>query len=73
MLELIDLCEPTAAELGEAEGLQIAREIVTGLAGYRHQRQVYAQVHSARAVVEQLTVTINGLEGIKKPPHLTNS
>jgi len=68
LLELIDLCGPVAAELGEVEGLQIAREIVTGLAGCEHQRQVYAQAHSARAIAQQLAVTISALEGAKKPP-----
>ena len=55
LLELIDFCAPVAEELGEVEGLKVARGIVTGLAGYQHQREAYELTQSTRAVAKRLT------------------
>ena len=54
ILDLLDLCEPTAKEIGECRGLEVARELVLGVTGYQRQRLANAQAHSARKVVEQL-------------------
>jgi len=52
--DLIDFCMPIATEIDETQGMQIARELLNGPAGYRRQLDAYANGNSARSVVEML-------------------
>ena len=52
--DLLDFCEPVAAELGEDEGLKIARELLHGVPGYVRQVQAYQHDDSARSIVQML-------------------
>jgi carboxylate-amine ligase len=53
--ELIEFCSPTAASAGEAAGLELAKDLLAGAAGYERQLQAYEESHSPRAVVQMLT------------------
>lgn len=52
--DLLEFCEPLAAGIGETQGLESARAVLEGGAGYERQREAYRKVNSARAVVEML-------------------
>ena len=56
--ELIEFCGPTAASVGEAPGLELAKDLLAGTPGYERQLQAYEQSHSARSVVNMLTNTL---------------
>ena len=53
-LDLIDACQPVAKRLGDEEGLELARQLATGMTGYERQRRVYRARQSARPIVEEL-------------------
>jgi len=53
--ELIDFCSPTAASAGEAAGLELAKNLLAGAAGYERQLQAYEESHSPHSVVHMLT------------------
>jgi len=60
VLDLLDLCASVGEQLGETEGLRIAREMVTGtVAGYRRQREIYAKSLSAHAVTADLIARLD--------------
>ena len=52
--DLIDLCAPIASEINEVEGLRLAKEILSGHAGYALQVETYRQTDSMRAVTAAL-------------------
>lgn len=54
ILDLLDFCEPIAAEINETAGLRIAREMLIKPPGYRRQRDAYGSGSSARSVVKML-------------------
>ena len=53
--DLIEYCSPTAASAGEAAGLELAKDLLAGAAGYERQLQAYEQSHSPTSVVNMLT------------------
>jgi carboxylate-amine ligase len=56
--DLIEFCGPTAASTGETAGLELAKDLLTGVPGYERQLQAYEEGHSARSVVKMLTNAI---------------
>lgn len=52
--ELIEICEPTAADIHESTGLRITRGLLTGVAACQRQVRAYRQNNSARSVVKLL-------------------
>ncbi len=52
--DLLDFCEPVAAEVGETDGLRIARELLHGVTGYERQVEAYKRDDSARSIVQML-------------------
>ncbi len=52
--DLISFCGPVADDIGESDGLGIAREILASGAGYSHQLEVYNESDSTHAVTEDL-------------------
>ena len=52
--DLIEFCQPIAAEINETQGLRIARELLDGRPGYQQQLDAYSSNHSARSVVKVL-------------------
>ena len=58
--DLISLCDPMAIELGETTGLDLARKMLDGQAGYVRQSAVFAETDSMREVVRQLERQLRG-------------
>ena len=52
--DLLDFCEPVAAEVGDTAGLAIARGMLTRKPGYQLQIEAYRQDDSARSIVNML-------------------
>ena len=53
--ELIDFCEPVAADIGESHNLALARQILVDGPGYSRQLDAYSKNHSTLVVAENLT------------------
>lgn len=56
--DLIEFCQPIAADINETQGLKIARELLDGPPGYQRQLDAYESDHSARSVVKMLKQSI---------------
>ena len=52
--DLIEFCQPIAADIDETRGLQIARDLLDGPPGYQRQLDAYSSDDSARSVVKAL-------------------
>ncbi len=52
--DLLEFCAPVAAEIGEAHGLDLVRELLDGQLGYARQVQTFIETDSTREVVAQL-------------------
>jgi len=52
--DLLDFCEPIAADIGEATGLRIAREVLQGKPAYEKQLDAYKRDDTARSIVQML-------------------
>ena len=61
--DLLDFCDPIAAEVGETEGLQIARDLLQDKPGYIRQVEAYERDNSARSIVQMLQQLLPGPTG----------
>ena len=61
--DLIDFCQPIAADIDETRGLQIARDLLDGPPGYQRQLDAYSSDDSARSVVKALQRSIDATAG----------
>ncbi len=52
---MIEFCRPVAGKSGEATGLQLAADLLSGTPGYERQLLAYEESSSPRAVVRMLT------------------
>ena len=61
--DLLDFCEPVAAEFGEVTGLGIARDILQGQPAYEKQLDAYRHDDTARSIVQMLQQSLHGAAG----------
>jgi carboxylate-amine ligase len=52
--DLVEFCAPIALQYDESDGLEIARDLLTGVPAYKRQLDAYRANNSARSVAELL-------------------